>query len=71
MLKYTAASGRLNHATFWEWADASVRCTELGVKLYLHMSDEALAGYLYIIYVKMFLDDNQRCTRRAVGIRTI
>ncbi len=40
------ACGRLEHATFRERADASVRCTGLGVKLYMPMSDKALAGYL-------------------------
>ena len=53
--EYTAASGRLDHATFWERADASVRCTGLGVKLYMPRSNEALAGgNLFIIDAKMF-----------------
>ena len=63
MPEYTAASGRLDHATFRERANASVRCTGLGLKLYMPRSDEARAGYLFIIDAKMFLDDNQRCTR--------
>ncbi len=54
MPEYTAASGRLDHATFRERADASVRCTGLGVKLYMPRSDEARAGYLFIIDAKMF-----------------
>ena len=45
MPQYTAASGRLDHATFRERADASVRCAGLGVKLYMPRSDEALAVY--------------------------
>ncbi len=36
---YTAARGRLDHATFREQADASVRCKGLGVKLYMPRSD--------------------------------
>ncbi len=49
MPEYTAARARLDHATFRERADASVRCTGLGVKLYMPRSDEALAGYLFMI----------------------
>jgi hypothetical protein len=71
MPEYTAASGRLDHATFRERADASVRCTGLGIKLYMPRSDEARAGYLIVIDAKKFLDDNQRCTHLEVGIRTI
>ena len=71
MPEYTAASGRPDRATFRERADASVRCTGFGVKLYMPRSDEACAGYLFILDAKMSLDDNQRCTRLAVGIRTI
>ena len=44
--EYTAASGRHDHATFRELADASVRCLGLGARL-LAMSDEARAGYVY------------------------
>jgi hypothetical protein len=58
MLECTAARGRLDHATFLELADASVRCTGLGVKLYMPRSHEALAGYLFIIDVMIVLDDN-------------
>ncbi len=54
MPEYTAASGRLDQATFRERADASVRCTGLRVKLYMPRSDEARAGYLFIIDVKLF-----------------
>jgi hypothetical protein len=68
MLEYTTASGQLDHATIRERADASVPCTGLGVKLYMPRSNEARAGYHFIIDAKMFLDDNQRCTRLAVGI---
>ena len=71
MPEYTAASRRLDHVTFRERADASVRCTGHGAKLYMPRSDEARAGNLFIIGAKMLLDDNQRCTRLAVGIRTI
>jgi hypothetical protein len=71
MPEYTAASERLDHETFWERADASVRCTGLGIKLYMPRSDEALVGYFFIIDAKMFLDDNQQCTRIEIGIRTI
>ncbi len=46
MPEYTAASERLDHATFRERADASVRCSELGVTLYMPRSDEARAWYL-------------------------
>ncbi len=35
MPEYTAACGRLDHAAFLERANASVRCTGLGVKLYM------------------------------------
>ncbi len=69
--EYTAASGRLDHATFRELADASVRCAGLGVNLYMPRSDEAQAWCLFIIDAKMLLDDKQRCTRLAVGIRPI
>jgi hypothetical protein len=55
MLDYTAASGRLDQATFWERADASVRCTGLGVKLYMPRSDEAQAVYLFINDAKIVL----------------
>ena len=58
MPEYTTASGRLDHATVRERADASVRCTGLGVKLYMPRSHEALAGYLFIIDVMIVLDDN-------------
>ncbi len=34
--EYTATRGRLDHATFGERADASVRCTGLGVKINFH-----------------------------------
>ncbi len=51
MLEYTAAS---DHATFRERANSSVRCTGLGVKLYMPRSDEAWVGYLFIIDTKMF-----------------
>ncbi len=44
--EYTAASGRHDHATFKERADASVRCTGLRARL-LAMADEAKAGYFY------------------------
>ncbi len=44
--EYSAARGRLDRATFLELADASVRCTGLGVKLYMSRSDEARAGCL-------------------------
>ncbi len=53
MPEYTAASGRLDHATIRERADASVRCMGLGVKLYMPRSDEARAGYLFIIDAKI------------------
>ncbi len=43
MLEYTVARRRLDYATFWERSDASVRCTGLGVKLYMPRSDEARA----------------------------
>ena len=71
MPEYTAASGRLDHATFREQANASVRCKGLGVKLYMPRSVEVRPGYLFIIDAKMFLDDNQQRTRLEVGIRTI
>ncbi len=44
--EYTAARGRLDHATNREQADASVRCTGLGARL-LAMADEARAGFVY------------------------
>ncbi len=52
MLECTKASGRLDHATFRERADESVRYTGLGVKLYMPRSDEARAGYHFIIDAK-------------------
>ncbi len=52
--EYTAASGRLDHATFREQAYTSVRCTGHRAKLYMPRSNEALAGgYLFIIDAKM------------------
>ena len=54
MLEHTAASGRLDHATFRERADASVQCTGLGVKLYMPRSDEARAGYLSLLMRRCF-----------------
>jgi hypothetical protein len=33
MPEYTAARGRLDHATFWEQSDASVQCTGFWAKL--------------------------------------
>ena len=44
--EYTTTSGRHDHATFLERADASVRCTGLGARL-LATADEARAGYAY------------------------
>jgi hypothetical protein len=44
--EYIAARERLDHATFRKRADASVRCTEIGVTLYMPRFDEARAGYL-------------------------
>ncbi len=41
--EYTAARGRHGDASYRERADASVRCTGLGVQSL--MSDEARAGY--------------------------
>ncbi len=45
MQEYTAARGRLDHATFQERADASDRCTGLEVKPYMSTTDKALAWY--------------------------
>ena len=45
--EHTEASGRHDHATFRERADASVRCPGLGARL-LAMSDEARAWW-YIV----------------------
>ena len=45
------------------------RCAGLGVKLYMPRSDEARAGYLFILDAKMFLDDKQRwldSTKQAI-----
>ncbi len=61
--EYNAAHGRLDHATFQERNNASVRCTGLGVKLYMPMSDEAWAGYfvsdVWIFYRFWSYDSNQ------------
>ena len=54
MPEYTAASGRHDHTTFLERAEESIRCPGLGAKLYMPRSDEARAGYLFIIDAKMF-----------------
>ncbi len=54
MPEYTASSGRLDHATFRERADASVKCTGLGVKLYMPRSDEARAEYLSLLMRRCF-----------------
>jgi hypothetical protein len=48
MQEYIAARGRLNHATFRGQADASARCTGLGVKLYSAMTGEARAWHCHV-----------------------
>ena len=53
MQEYTAASGRHDHATFRERADASIRCPGLGAKLYMPRPDEAWAAYLLLLYAKI------------------
>ena len=53
MPEYTVARGRFDHATFLERADVSVLCTGLGVKLYMPRPEQARAGYLFIIDVKI------------------
>ena len=63
MPEYTGASGQLDHASIPRQSDA--------LDSESSSTDEARAGYHFVIDAKMFLDDNQRCTRFAVGIRTI
>jgi hypothetical protein len=55
MPEYTVASGRLDHTTFRERADASVRCRDSDAK--------PGPGTFSLLMPRLFLDDNQRLGR--------